>query len=85
MLRITSRSKSPDHRPTLVLEGRLIGPWVEELRRAVRDSRAPHPGCLDLGGLVFADGDGVALLQALRTSGVEIVGHSAFVKELLRL
>ena len=83
MLRITEQSLHSDvaDRRGIVLEGRLVGPWVEELRRVLG---ATEPGgvTLDLGALSFADGDGVTLLRGLRDSGVELARPSPFMAAL---
>ena len=65
-----------------MLEGRLVGPWVEELRRVV-DGAEPGGVTLDLGALSFADGDGLTLLRSLRDSGVELASPSPFMAALI--
>ncbi len=71
--------------PTLSMEGRLIGPWVEELRRLC-DSILAGGGklILDLSEVSFVDRNGVELLQSLRQRHVVLVNYSNFVAELLR-
>lgn len=87
MLRITKRSRSEragsPERQAIVLEGRLVGPWVEELGRILGESTVGPHLTLDLCGLAFVDSDGVSLLRALRASGVQIVGSSDFVEALM--
>lgn len=80
MLRIT-RQTPPHGRPTFVLEGRLVGPWVGEFRRAVAELDGRK--VLDLAGVTFADADGVAALRALRGAGAELVGASGFLAALI--
>ena len=70
-------------RPTLLLEGRLHGPWVEELRRCVAALGPVARVVLDLRGLEFADAEGVALLRALRAEGAEIASASTFMTSLM--
>jgi anti-anti-sigma regulatory factor len=80
MLRI---SKQPGHQGVITLEGRLVGPWVEELQRFV-DQAPDKPGlAIDLRGLVFADDAGVNLLRALRDDGLRLIGGSGFVGALI--
>jgi hypothetical protein len=69
----------------LRLEGRLIGPWVDELRRSCDDAgaRANHVA-LDLVHLSFADRDGLRLLQALTERGIALLNSSPFVAEQLK-
>jgi ABC-type transporter Mla MlaB component len=80
MLRITKQSP-PNDRTTLVLEGRLVGPWVAELRRAVEE--VGSEAALDLAGVTFADTDGVAALRALRAAGASLLGASGFLTALI--
>jgi hypothetical protein len=80
MLRITKQSP-PHGRPILLLEGRLVGPWVGELRQTV--GAVEGPKVLDLSGVTFADADGVAALRTLRGAGAELVGASGFLAALI--
>ena len=82
MLRITEQSH-PAGRKAVVLEGRLVGPWVEELRRVIREAGAAEI-TVDLEAVSFADEDGVAALRGLRDSGVRIAGSSGFLAALIR-
>jgi hypothetical protein len=81
MLRITEQPHAPGRPTTLVVEGRLAGPWVEELRR----STTPHRKALalDLAGLSYADEGGVALLNQLVAAGAEVVRATAYVATLI--
>ncbi len=84
MLRITEQSLSPaaaDGR-AIVLEGRLVGPWVEELRRVV-GGIGHRELTIDLGALSFADADGLTLLRSLRDAGVELASPSGFMAALI--
>lgn len=70
---------------TLVLEGQLIGPWVEELRRVCEEALGGAGSLtLDLGGVTFIDRDGVALVRSLAGRHAEITNSSLFVAEQLR-
>lgn len=70
---------------TLVLEGRLIGPWVEELRRFCEESVSPHEGLiLDLGAVSFVDRGGLELLRSLADRQARVSNCSPFVAEQLR-
>jgi len=82
MLRIDKKRRRPKG-ATIALEGRLVGPWVDELRRVVDEETAPRAVTVDLRGLSFGDGEGVALLRALRDAGVKLVGGSGFVGALI--
>jgi anti-anti-sigma regulatory factor len=84
MLKI-SQIKPPNHVITLRLEGRVIGPWVEELRsECERLLESGAAVLLNLEGVTFVDRSGVALLQRLRQRGVDLRGCSPFVEEELR-
>jgi anti-anti-sigma regulatory factor len=84
MLRITEIT---DGHPgvLLKLEGKLRGPWVEELGRVCaelsrRESRAVR---LDLSAVTFLDEAGTRLLRELLRGGAAVTA-SGFVAESLR-
>ncbi len=82
MLRI-SPSQASDG-TTLRLEGRLSGPWVEELRRACEPVLARgDPLILDLAEVSFLDEAAVALLRRLRARRVALLRPSLFVAHTL--
>ena len=69
----------------LHLEGQIIGPWVDELRRAC-DRLLPTTAVrLDLSDVSFVERRGVELLRALGTRGVPLLHCSAFVTEQLKV
>ncbi len=84
MLRISQAEKA-NHSVTLKLEGRVVGPWVGELRQVcethLSEGRALK---LDLAEVTFADADGVAVLTGFKTRGVTLKDCSPFVDEQLR-
>ena len=83
MLKIES-AKTMDGRPKLRIEGRVIGPWVVELRRACERALAGAAELtLDLSEVAFVDRDGLELLCNLGQRGVRL-DCSAFVAEQLR-
>lgn len=84
MLRITSSTK--DRAAWLKIEGKLVGPWVDECRTAcARETGHGRRLALDLSEVTFVDADGVHLLRELVEQGAEIRARSSFVAELLRL
>ncbi|MFO1503483.1 MAG: hypothetical protein U1F39_06670 [Steroidobacteraceae bacterium] len=83
MLRIHQRLE-PDS-TTLLLEGKLLAPWVGEVRLAAASALARGHLKLDLSDLAFADAEGVALLQSLQQGGVEYIHVSEFIGGLLTL
>ena len=78
MLRITSLE--PRGSVVLRVEGRLVGPWIEELREACERH---HPSSLDLRGLLTADAGGLELLHRLASSGTALLHLSAYLTALL--
>ena len=74
-----------DSIPTLKLEGKLLGPWVDELRRVCEEQRTPPSGLrLNLAGVTFVDPAGIKLLGDLIRLGAAICECTGFVDELLR-
>jgi anti-anti-sigma regulatory factor len=70
----------------LRVEGRLIGRWVEELRRTC-DLHAINGGIqliLDLADVSFADAEGINLLKELRIRWVTLFNPSSLVAEQLK-
>ncbi len=59
---------------SLVLEGRLVGPWVDELRRVNRELSASDGASVtvDLCGLTAMDARGQDLLDELRQAGATL-------------
>ena len=84
MLRIVTLHAGTDG-ATLGLEGRIMGPWVDELRRSCEHARTTGaPLTLDLAEVAFVARDGVRLLKDLADGGVAVVNCPAFVAEQLR-
>ncbi len=68
---------------TVSLDGKLLGPWVDELRLVVAALRAKGAVRLNLEHLSFADAAGIELLRAARRDGVQLVGVSPLIEGLL--
>jgi hypothetical protein len=73
MLRITIH----DHAPmtSFVLEGKLVGPWVKELKQCWQTAVADDPSTpmlVDLAAVTFVDYDGRVLLKQMRSQGVRL-------------
>jgi ABC-type transporter Mla MlaB component len=82
MLKITPGTESG--RNTLLLEGRLVGPWVAELHDYFDSSNAAGAvRKLKLQGMEFVDAAGAALLIDLQERGVELGSPNAYVAGLL--
>lgn len=83
MLKITETTKAGQR--VLRLEGKLMGPWVEELRQACQSQANEASDCaLDLFGVTFVDESGLRALHDLSDQGVMLQALSGFVAELLR-
>ena len=67
------------------LEGKLVGPWVEELQR-LSDEALSHQKAvsLDLERVLFVDSRGVTLLRDLARRQVSQVNCSQFVSQQLK-
>lgn len=85
VLKITRVDGASDSIPTLKLEGKLLGPWVDELRRVCEELHTPPNGIrLNLAGVTFIDPAGIKLLGDLIRLGATISECTGFVAELLR-
>jgi anti-anti-sigma regulatory factor len=84
MLKITE-IEGQGSRHILKLEGKLVGPWVAEVKE-VCEKKTDNSGqtILDLAGLMFVDQAGTKLLEELIVRGIVISACSGFVAELLR-
>lgn len=78
MLKITQSGEC------LRLEGRVAGPWVGEVQKAV-DAQRPSGRALtlDLSGVTFVNDEGAQLLRSLTAKGIEMTGTSRFVAAVL--
>jgi hypothetical protein len=83
VLKITEIAQDDAGR-TFKLEGRLLGPWVDELRNVCTQplERLEQVG-LDLAAVTFVTAAGAELLRGLIRQGIIITRCSAFVAELL--
>ena len=65
---------------TLRLEGRVVGPWVADLREACgKVLGEKRVLTLDLSEVMFASREGVALLLGLKAQGVVLWGCPPFL------
>jgi ABC-type transporter Mla MlaB component len=84
MLKI-SEAGAPNHSVTLKLEGRVVGPWVEELRRICEPFLAENRALkLDLAEVSYADAEGVATLDGFKARGVQLKNCSPFVEQQIK-
>ena len=68
---------------TIDLEGKLVGPWVDELRRVVATVRIKDAVRLNLEHLSFADAAGIDLLREFARAGMQLAGASPLIAGLL--
>lgn len=85
MLRITEQRDTAPNSRLFILEGRLIGPWVEELQAC---SKGLSAGCcrrttIDLTGVTFIDTKGKMLLARLWKQGVELRASGCLTRSLV--
>lgn len=70
---------------TLRLEGRVMGPWVEEVRRSCRDALGRGIAVtLDLSAVSFVDADGIVLFRELASREVALANTTPFIAAQLR-
>ena len=84
MLRITVHN-DPATR-TFQLEGKLAGPWVQELEHCWHTTIAEHPDkkiSVDLSGVTCVDQAGQYLLRLMRRDGVSLIGAGLAIRETL--
>ena len=83
MLKI-SRPEPESHSASWKLEGRLIGPWVAELRQVADTALSESGGLtLDVSDVSFVDRQGEDLLRELIARRVRLERPSGFLRELL--
>lgn len=74
MLKITGQRDAASDSMSLILEGRLAGPWVEELNSYWHQMSVNQQNCtmIDLTGVTFIDTNGKTLLTGLWQQGAEL-------------
>ena len=83
MLRIHVNGTGSDK--TLCLEGRVIGPWVEELRRSCEGILVIGAQLtLDLSDVSFVGREGIELFRTLQQRRVKLLNCSPLVLEQLK-
>jgi anti-anti-sigma regulatory factor len=82
MLRIT-RQPIDEKTILLKLEGKLLGPWIEEMQCSINGSVSSVT--LDLSALTFADSAGIQVLADLIRHGAKLTACSGYVAALLQM
>lgn len=82
MLKITEQRGTEVDSLTLVLEGRLAGPWVEELRASWHALSADEHNrvVIHLSDVTYIDADGKTLLARLWRQGAELLASGCLTR-----
>ena len=90
MLKITTLTNAES--TALRLEGRLAGPWVQELERcwdSIVGTTTNHPLTVDLSAVTYVDSDGKDLLKKIHQQGAKLVASgcltSCIVNEIVQV
>jgi hypothetical protein len=84
MLKI-SQAGTRNHSVILKLEGRVVGPWVGELRRICEPLLAEDGALkLDLAEVSYLDEEAVVALNNLKSRGVKLKNCSPFVEQQIK-
>jgi hypothetical protein len=84
MLRITVAETAIEQRWTV--EGRLVGPWVGELRTCWKKRHRAQNGracTVDLSGVTFIDKSGQRLLRRMSKEGTQFIATGIYIKHVL--
>ena len=90
MLKITTLTNAES--TVLRLEGRLAGPWVQELERcwdSTVGTPTNHPMSVDLSAVTYVDSDGKDLLKKIHQQGAKLIASgcltSCIVNEIVQV
>jgi hypothetical protein len=83
MLKVTTLNQNQTL--TLKLEGKLAGPWVQEVSRVWFDAApSPRKGCVvDLRSVTFVDRLGQALLAKMSRQGAEFIAEDCLTRNIV--
>jgi hypothetical protein len=84
MLRIRTHFRLGE--TVLIIEGRLTGPWVEELARCWAELRGGQQNGairVDLDGVTFVSADGKALLARLHEGGAVLTARGCMTSAII--
>jgi anti-anti-sigma regulatory factor len=84
VLKITI-AETPTER-TWIVQGRLVGPWVGELRTAWKEayrSQDKRACIIDLNDVTFIDKSGERLLRAMCKKGAQLIATGLYIKHVL--
>ena len=86
MLKISVKEDEPQKRHLLEVEGRLAGPWVEELERCWESERrrvSSKAIVVRLSNVSFIDEAGKELLSKIFYAGAKLEGHGCMVRAII--
>jgi anti-anti-sigma regulatory factor len=84
VLKITI-TETPTER-TWIMQGRLVGPWVSELRttwKRAHGTEDKRTCIIDLNDVTFIDKSGERLLRAMSKRGAQLIANGVYIKHLL--
>lgn len=83
MLKVTTTAQNQTI--TLKLEGKLVGPWVQEVTRVWNDAvQSPRKGyVVDLRSVTFVDRSGQALLAAMSRQGAQLIATDCLTRNIV--
>jgi anti-anti-sigma regulatory factor len=86
MLKISVKDQKPQKEILLEIEGRLAGPWVEELERSWESERQRAPSekiVVKLSNVTFIDEAGKELLSRISRAGAKLEGNGCMVRAII--
>jgi anti-anti-sigma regulatory factor len=86
MLKISVKEDEPQKRVLLEVEGRLAGPWVDELQRcweSERDRVSSEAIVVRLANVSFIDDAGRELLGRISNAGSKLEGEGCMVRAII--
>jgi anti-anti-sigma regulatory factor len=84
VLKITIMETATDRR--WIVQGRLVGPWVSELRttwKRAHKSQDNRTCIIDLNDVTFIDKSGERLLRAMSKKGAQLIAKGLYVRHVL--
>jgi hypothetical protein len=69
-----------------IVQGRLVGPWVGELRTAwkrAQKSQDKQACIIDLNGVTFIDKSGERLLRAMCKKDAQLIAEGLYIKHVV--
>jgi hypothetical protein len=86
MLKISVKDEEPQKRILLEVEGRLVGPWVDELERCWESARSRISSeviVVRLANVSFIDDAGRELLKKISSAGSKLEGEGCMVRAII--